>query len=359
MSYVKHFVTDDSPKGKVLRWLLIAVAIAAIMLGLSQPAFAQTKYVITDGDNVIVCMSSSTDPKVVIEEAGLQLGESDTYTTQKNDGISEIHINRIQMITVQADGEIFVVGSYGGTVADVLQSLEITLSDTDILSCSPDDQTYDGMSVELTRIRREILEYDEIIPHEVQVYEDVSLKAGEERVLVPGNDGVIHYTAQILYENGVEVQREILSEQTVAEPNNGIVFRGVDRSVRAQQTTGDELHIADPEPAQINYVPGTNLTYREILDFQATAYYCPNPELWNITYTGTEVQVGTVAVDPNFIPLGTKMYIVSADGEYVYGYAIAEDTGGAIKGKIVDLYFNTYDECITFGRRDVKIYVLD
>ena len=95
MSYVKHFVTDDSPKGKVLRWLLIAVTIAAIMLGLSQPAFAQTKYVITDGDNVIVCMSSSTDPKVVIEEAGLQLGESDTYTTQKNDGISEIHINRI------------------------------------------------------------------------------------------------------------------------------------------------------------------------------------------------------------------------------------------------------------------------
>ena len=90
-----------------------------------------------------------------------------------------------------------------------------------------------------------------------------------------------------------------------------------------------------------------------------TAYYCPNPELWNITYTGTEVQVGTVAVDPNFIPLGTKMYIVSADGEYVYGYAIAEDTGGAIKGKIVDLFFNTYDECIEFGRRDVKIYILD
>ena len=360
MSYVKHFVTDNSPKGKVMRWLLIAVTVAAIMIGLTQPAFAQTKYVITDGDNVIVCMSSSTDPKVVIEEAGLQLGESDTYTTQKNDGISEIHINRIQMITVHAGSDIFVVGSYGGTVADVLESLNIELADTDLLSCGLNDPTYDGMSVELTRIRREILTYEEIIPHEVQIYEDTNLNAGEERVLVPGNDGVIHYTAQILYENGVEVQREILSEEIIAEPSNGIIFRGVDRSVRTAQNNEDEA--AHPEFSGNDtqrHVPGTNLAYREILNFQATAYYCPNPELWNITYTGTEVQVGTVAVDPHFIPLGTRMYIVSADGEYVYGYAIAEDTGGAIKGKIVDLYFNTYDECITFGRRDVKIYILD
>ena len=359
MSYVKHFVTDDSPKGKVLRWMLIAVAIAAIMLGLSQPAFAQTKYVITDGDNVIVCMSNSSDPKVVIQEAGLQLGESDTYTTQKNDGISEIHINRTQMITVHAGGEIFVVGTYGGTVRDVLDSLQITLADTDLLSCSPDDATYDGMSIELTRIRREELSYEEIIPHNVQVYEDTSLNAGEERVLVPGNDGIIHYTAQVLYENGVEVQREILSEEVISEPSNGIILRGVDRSMKAQQDIDADAPAQDPQANSVKQVPGTNLTYREILDFQATAYYCPNPELWNITFTGTEVQVGTVAVDPNFIPLGTKMYIVSADGEYVYGYAIAEDTGGAIKGKIVDLYFNTYDECITFGRRDVKIYILD
>lgn len=359
MSYVKHFVTDDSPRAKVVRWLLIAVMIAVVTLVFSMPAFAQTKYVITDGDNVIVCMSSSTDPKVVIQEAGLQLGESDTYTTQKNDGISEIHINRIQMVTVQAGGEIFVVGSYGGTVSDILKSLDITLSETDLLSCEPDDPTYDGMSIELTRIRREVLEYEEIIPHHVQVYEDDSLEAGEERVLIPGNDGIVKYTAQILYENGVEVQREILSEETVAEPSNGIILRGVDRSVKTQSGFDTEEHPDSSTRDTVKYVPGTNLTYREILDFQATAYYCPNPELWNITYTGTEVQVGTVAVDPNFIPLGTRMYIVSADGEYVYGYAIAEDTGGAIKGKIVDLYFNTYDECITFGRRDVKIYILD
>ena len=137
MRYMKQIVTDQSPRGTLLRSFLIAVMIATILLCFSLPAFAQNKYVITDGDNVIVCMSSSNDPKVVIAEAGLQLGESDTYTTQKNDGISEIHINRIQMITVRAGGEIFVVGSYGGTVADVLDSLEIELADEEDAICFP------------------------------------------------------------------------------------------------------------------------------------------------------------------------------------------------------------------------------
>lgn len=363
MRYMKQIVTDQSPRGTMLRWLAIAVMIATILLCLSLPAFAQTKYVITDGDNVIVCMSSSNDPKVVIAEAGLQLGESDTYTTQEADGISEIHINRIQMITVQEGDETFVVGSYGGTVADVLASLDIVLTDADALSCSVDARTYDGMTIHLDRLQNQILEYEEAIAHQVTVYEDASLEPGEEKVLVQGADGVKLIQAKIIYENGVEADREILSEQILKQPENGIVLRGVDRSVKTQEHSGNQDYNQSDTSLKhleetVNYVPGTNHVYREVLDFQATAYYCPNPDWWNTTYTGTEAKVGTVAVDPNFIPLGTKMYIVSADGEYVYGYCVAEDIGGAIKGKIVDLYFNTSEECWTFGRRDVKIYIL-
>lgn len=361
MRYVKYFVTDRSPRTQLLRWILIAAMIAAITLGLSMPAFAQTKYVITDGDNVIVCMSNSSDPKVVIEQAGLQLGESDTYTTLKSDGISEIHINRIQMITVKDGQEVYVVGSYGGTVADVLASLDLTLGSSDELSRELEDSTYDGMTIVITRIGQELLDYEEVTPHSTTIYESPTLKPGEEQVLVQGSDGVTRIQARVFYENGQEVHRELLSEELISEPVNGIILRGIDRSVKAQENSGN-LDYAQSHTSQkqddSNIVPGTGLTYTEVLDFQATAYYCSNPELWNITYSGTEVQVGSVAVDPNFIPLGTKMYIVSADGTYVYGYAIAEDIGGAIKGKIVDLFFNTYDECITFGRRDVKIYIL-
>jgi len=361
MRYMKEIVTEQSPRGIMLRWLFVAVMIAAITLCLSLPAFAQTKYVITDGDNVIVCMSSSNDPKVVIAEAGLQLGESDTYTTQESDGISEIHINRIQMITVQDGNETFVVGSYGGTVADVLLSLDIDLSETDVLSCSADTRTYDGMTIQLDRQQNQILEYEEPVAHHITYYEDTSLDPGEEQVLVAGSDGLKRIRARIIYENGVEVEREILSEELLSKPVHGIVLRGVDRTVKAPEHTDspEAEALSNKDAKSVNYVPGTNHVYSEVLDFQATAYYCPNPDWWNTTYTGTEAKVGTVAVDPNFIPLGTKMYIVSADGEYVYGYCVAEDIGGAIKGRIVDLYFNTSEECWTFGRRAVKIYILE
>ena len=131
MRYMKEIVTDPSPRGAVIRWLAAMVMITVTILCLSMPAFAQTKYVITDGDNVIVCLSNSTDPQVVIEEAGLKLGESDTFTTHTTDGVSEIHITRVQMISVQDGDQVYVVGSYGGTVDDVLQSLDITLSNND------------------------------------------------------------------------------------------------------------------------------------------------------------------------------------------------------------------------------------
>ena len=69
---------------------------------------------------------------------------------------------------------------------------------------------------------------------------------------------------------------------------------------------------------------------------------------------------GGVAVNPNIIPYGSKLYIVSTDGSFVYGYATAVDTGGALMdgSAIVDCFYNTYDECVNFGRRDVNVYVL-
>ena len=357
MRYVKQFVTEKTPHAILFRWIAISVTIAATILSLTLPAFAQTKYVITDGDNVIVCMSSSNDPEVVIEEAGLKLGADDTYTTLNNGGVSEIHINRIQMITIETDTETIVIGTHGGTVAAVLNASQIPFTSDDLLSCSAEDQTYDGMVIRLSETGTDVISYEEVLPYEIEYYEDSSLQPGEEVVLTEGKSGVIRYTAEVTYHNGLETGRTVIDSLILTDPVNRIVMRGVDRSVKEHDPADLGTASSAPIIEQQQLVPGTTLEYSEIWDFQATAYYC-EPNAWNTTYTGTEARVGAIAVDPNFIPLGTRMYIVSADGEYIYGYCVAEDTGGAIKGKIVDLYFNTYDECVQFGRRDVKIYVL-
>ena len=108
----------------------------------------------------------------------------------------------------------------------------------------------------------------------------------------------------------------------------------------------------------IRLATGEVLTYTQTDTVQATGYTHTDAGCDYTTATGTTVRRGTVAVDPRFIPYGTRMFIVSNDGEVVYGIAVAEDCGGAIKRDRMDLYFPTYEECIQFGRRRCTLYFL-
>ena len=72
----------------------------------------------------------------------------------------------------------------------------------------------------------------------------------------------------------------------------------------------------------------------------------------------TPVKWGVVAVDPRVVPYGTRMFIMTPDGSIVYGIGTAEDCGGAIKGKRLDLYMPTLREAFRFGRKDVTVYFL-
>ena len=102
---------------------------------------------------------------------------------------------------------------------------------------------------------------------------------------------------------------------------------------------------------------GNVVAYKSLLSGSATAYTA-SPGA--ITSTGKVAQYGYVAVDPSIIPYGTRLYITSTDGSYVYGYAVAADTGGAmLSGKrLVDLYYNSVSECYQFGVRNVNVYIL-
>jgi len=101
--------------------------------------------------------------------------------------------------------------------------------------------------------------------------------------------------------------------------------------------------------------------YSKMIVMSATAYTAdyastgknPGDAYFGITASGTTARVGAVAVDPKVIPLGTALYIEG------YGYATAEDTGGAIKGNKVDLFFDTAWEVDVFGRQQLKVYVLE
>ena len=101
------------------------------------------------------------------------------------------------------------------------------------------------------------------------------------------------------------------------------------------------------------------LSFSKTMTMRATAYTTGDPGVGTITASGTTVRLGTVGVDRSQLPFGTKMYIVSNDGLYTYGFSIAEDTGSAIRKNRIDLYYYTYEECIQFGVRDCTVYILD
>lgn len=88
----------------------------------------------------------------------------------------------------------------------------------------------------------------------------------------------------------------------------------------------------------------------------ASAYTTENSSN-KVTASGEIARVGIVAADFSTLPMGTKVYIVSAYGDWEYGIAVVGDTG--VKGNKIDLFYNTYDECIQFGRRDAIVYILE
>ncbi len=161
-------------------------------------------------------------------------------------------------------------------------------------------------------------------------------------------------------EKNVQIEKEENAERSASvKKSTSATSRGA-----ARTTWGPD--VIQKEEGVLEAADGTLIEYEGVLQLEATAYCScydccgkyPGNKWYGITATGTKAKVGTIAVDPKVIPLGTKVYIEGLNGAKNYGYATAEDTGGAIKGGIIDLYFNTHKETINWGRQQVKVYIL-
>jgi len=358
-----HRNENQAPKPWKHRLLAIFLIVSILAILLSQSVFAQNSYVITDGDNVTVHQSYSNDPDEVLQEVGITLSNEDTYTTTYNDGVSSITIQRMQLVTVINRGKESQIGTYGGTVGELLERLGITLSANDSVSYETDSFTHDGMIIEIVRRGTQVYEYDEVIPYETNYYDDPTLAPGEEIVLIEGVNGVVHRKMQVSSENGKETSRVLLDETVRTETVNALIIRGPQSSI-VEQPDEPEYRVRENDAPKytitdnvITTSNGTSYTFTGTMQVSATAYSCEGET--GICYSGTLARVGAIAVDPKVIPLGTKMYVVSNDGEYVYGYCTAEDIGGGIKGHRIDLYFDTIADCYEFGVRSCTVYFLE
>lgn len=339
-------------KAFIIRMTVLALPLV-LLLVLTQTAFAENTYVITDGDRVLVHTSSATDPAAVLDEVGLALGADDTYTTQPGVGVSEITVQRSQNITVHNGSDTVVTNSKGETVQDLLARLNIPVEEDTTVSSGLAEDTYDGMVLTVSRTLRTQETYSISIDYETVYCYDPTLPEGTEKVLTPGQAGEMLCTAEVIYLNGEEASRTEISRTVTTQPVDEVVAIGTGSADQAPGHISDQPVIGD---GYIITPTGEVLTYIDMIECTGTGYSRDGKVRY--TYSGTIVEIGSVAVDPDVIPLGTRMYIVSADGEYVYGVATAEDIGAGVEGAWVDLYFGTTDECWIFGMRPCHVYIL-
>ncbi len=348
MDFITPFVIGR--KHSLIKVIAILLAMGCLVGSLSQTAQAENTFVITDGDAVTVHTTYASDPAKVLQEVGVALSDEDTYTTETVAGVSEITVQRLQTITVYYGEQVLQANSYGERLDALFVRLGILIDDSAVVSLPLDTMTADGMEVRVDRKGELTESYTVEIPFEISYCDDPTLAKGEEKILVAGKNGQMLCTANVVYVNGVETSRNVYQQTVITEPVKQVVAVGTGEKVGQ---VSDKPLIGD---GVIVLPSGEVLTYTKKESFVATAYTHLDDGCDEFTANGAPVKWGVVAVDPDVIDYGTRMFIVA--GDFVYGLSTAEDCGSSIVNKRVDLYMPTLEEAFGFGVRDCTIYFL-
>ena len=347
MSKLKQFAIR---KDNALVRLMIMLIVPCVLIGsVTMHAYAQSGYVIYDGEERHVVLSEATEPSEVVSEAGLELGRADLIELNAEGNRREITVVRNQLIYINNGGQTMVTNSYGETVGELLERINLSLKGDDAIDVALETMTYDGMELNIDRWTTSTEFVYEEVPFETEYVQTNKMIKGDEKVTTEGINGELKHTTQITYFNGQEVSREVIATEETVAPVNQVIKQGTFEAEKGKLTIGDGVIVT---------ADGEVYTYTHTMKAKATAYTHTDAGCDMITATGTTVHWGTVAVDPRQIPYGTKMFIVSNDGKYVYGLSAAEDCGGSIKGNRIDLYMPTTKQCFAFGMRNCTIYFL-
>lgn len=266
---------------------------------------------------------------------------------QKLEENMDIIIKNPKSYNISIGGSIGEVQSVYGTVDEVLDDLGIELGVKDYTYPTKDSKISIGSTIEIFKVVEVIETVENTIPFEKIVTKNNKLDKGKSEIVQEGEEGLKTTEIKNEYINGQLNSTVVVKEEIVKEPISQITEKGTKELVKVIPSRG-----------------ATN--YREVVQMSATAYDLsyestgkrPGDRYYGITASGTKARPGVVAVDPSVIPLGTKLYIESTDGTKDYGFATAEDKGGAIKGNKIDLFFESASQVRQFGRRKVKVYIL-
>ncbi len=355
---------------------LIALGLVSAILFSVLAISVKTVSVTTDGEHVVTLKTMLSDTDSILELVNVPYDEDDLVTTDRSAGKVDISVKYSFPVHITLGSKTTTVTTTGAKVGELLDMAHIVVSENDIVNYDLDTFITATAYIDVIDIDYITETYNQRIYFKAKTVYDKNMPKGR-RIESGGVEGQKQITCKKTIVNGVVTNEEVINEVVLSEPVDKVITIGTKKVsdpiketiVSGPSSENKVQNVAVTDSSKVKSVSvlkpakpieldanGNPVNYTKHLKVQATAYLATGT-----CATGVACKPGYIAVNPNYIPYGTKMYIKSSDGKYVYGYAIAADTGGFIRTKPtnVDLSFPTNDACILFGRRNVEIYILE
>jgi uncharacterized protein YabE (DUF348 family) len=312
-------------------WVIIVAVVVTTLSLILVSVMEKDVTIVVDNNRINVATHKST-VREVLSSANIVVGEKDKILPgleQRVEDTMEIQVKKAFPITVKVDGNILPISTAESTVEDMLKAEGIVLNEKDKINPEVKATLSGNLEVTVIRVKEEIETQIQTVAYKTVKQTDDNLDKGATKVLQDGIDGEKEVAVKVTYEDGKIVSREKVSENIKKSPIDKIIAvgtlswftpsRGAERVsyIKKIRMKATSYSIGPPHTPTTSGITASGIRVR----------YSPDLTSWDAS------RASTVAVDPRVIPLGTKLYVVG------YGYAIAADTGGAVKGNIIDLYF--------------------
>lgn len=327
------------------QFIAALVPVLIVTLSITGFVWAQKRVTVVVDGKTANAQTQAADVAELLSQSGVSVDDGDVVTpapaTPLTDGMKVVVRHSVPVI-LQLGGKRVEVDVVGERVADALVAAGVDPAANTAVNPPLDTPLTAGMTVTAPEIFVRVVTEEATVAAPVEYREDPSLPKGAEQVVTEGVPGEVLRVYRIVVSEGVEGTPVLTLERVTTPAVARVVARG----------TGEGLFASARKSTASRIRVGKAPAGGRRLRVEATGYAPGCDGVDNITATGARAGYGIIAVDPRVIPMGTKLYIPG------YGYGVAADTGGAIKGNRIDLCFDTRADAIQWGRRSVTIIIL-
>ncbi len=335
-----------SNKTKAITVSALCVALASVLTGIT---VATNVVYINDGNETKILYTMMDDAEEILESQDIALSADDKieFDGFNSQNIGTIEIKRAFRVPVTADGETKSIAVTEATVADVLEIADITLGEDDLINIGLNEKVHADTEIVINRVTYRTVNKTTSIPFTEKKQNTLMLGLGSSKISIPGQEGVRLTVTQEKLVDGEVVGSEVLEETVQTNPITQLLLVGA-----APKTPISVLTPPSDLKLDENGVP---TSYVRKVTGKAVAYSALGKK--------TKLRPGNVAVDYRKFQKGTKLWITTPDNKFVYGYSVVADTGTFALDPnttvLVDLFFNTYQESVNWGAKQVNVYVLE